>query len=199
MSNVGGMQRVATELHSALGEREGVAMRTIALRSSWKWVHVKAVPFLVSLAARLRLEAAWFRADVILFTSMTTALPLLIAGPSLKKRGIRLAAIAHGLDVTDPNPAYQFAVRRLCKILDAVMPVSRPRETSSSPVVCRPTRCMSFRTQSTSIVLSAFRDRNPIPEPPRALACRLCQQTRFSSWRLAGKFDAKVSRGSSTT
>ena len=125
MSNVGGMQRVATELHAALLEREDVAMRTIALRSSWKWVHVKAVPFLVSLAGRLQLEARLFRADTILFTSMTTALPLLVAGPALKKRGVRLAAIVHGLDVTDPNPAYQLAVRRLCKILDLVMPVSR--------------------------------------------------------------------------
>lgn len=125
MTNVGGMQRVATELHAELLRREDVAMKTVALRSSWKWVHVKAVPFLVSLAGRLGREADRFRADTILFTSMTTALPLLIAGPSLKKKGIRLAAIAHGLDVTDPNPAYQLAIRRLCGLLDAVMPVSR--------------------------------------------------------------------------
>jgi phosphatidylinositol alpha-1,6-mannosyltransferase len=121
---MGGMQRVATELHSALRGRDDVAMRTLALRSSWKWVHVKAVPFLASLAVRLGREAAAHRADTILFTSMTTALPLLIAGPALKKKGVCLAAIAHGLDVTDPNPAYQMAVRRLCGMLDAVMPVS---------------------------------------------------------------------------
>lgn len=100
-------------------------MRTVALRSSWKWVHIKAVPFLVSLAVRLGREAAAHRADTILFTSMTTALPLLIAGPALQRKGIRLAAIMHGLDVTDPNPVYQMAVRRLCGMLDAVMPVSR--------------------------------------------------------------------------
>ena len=125
MSNVGGMQRVATELHQELERRGDVEMKTLALRSSWKWVHAKAVPFLVSLAARLGREAERFGADTVLFTSMTTALPLLIAGPSLKKKGIRLAAIAHGLDVTDPNPAYQLAVRRLCGMLDAAMPVSR--------------------------------------------------------------------------
>ena len=125
LSNVGGMQRVATELHQALEGRSDVSMRTVALRSSWKWVHVKAVPFLVSLAVRLGREAKSFRADTILFTSMTTALPLLIAGPALKRKGIRLAAIVHGLDVTDPNPVYQMAVRRLCGMLDAVMPVSR--------------------------------------------------------------------------
>jgi phosphatidylinositol alpha-1,6-mannosyltransferase len=100
-------------------------MRTVALRSSWKWVHIKAVPFLASLAVRLGREVDVHRADTILFTSMTTALPLLIAGPALKKKGIRLAAIVHGLDVTDPNPVYQMAVRRLCGLLDAVMPVSR--------------------------------------------------------------------------
>ena len=125
LSNVGGMQRVATELHSALEGRDDVVMRTVALRASWKWVHVKAVPFLGSLAVRLGREAAAHRADTILFTSMTTALPLLIAGPALKRKGIRLAAIVHGLDVTDPNPVYQMAVRRVCGLLDAVMPVSR--------------------------------------------------------------------------
>ncbi|MGB8329881.1 MAG: glycosyltransferase family 4 protein [Polyangiales bacterium] len=125
MSNVGGMQRVATELHRALEFRDDVSMRTVALRSSWKWVQIKAVPFLVSLSVRLQFEAAVHRADAILFTSMTTALPLLVAGPALKRKGIRLAAIAHGLDVTDPNPLYQKAVRGLCGLLDAVMPVSR--------------------------------------------------------------------------
>ena len=124
LSNVGGMQRVATELHAALQARDDVTMRTIALRSSWKWVHVKAVPFLLSLSVRLKREATAHRADTVLFTSMTTALPLLLAGPSLKRKGIRLAAIAHGLDVTDPNPAYQMAVRHLCRLLDAIMPVS---------------------------------------------------------------------------
>lgn len=125
MSNIGGMQRVAIELHAALQARTDVTMRTIALRSSWKWLHIKAVPFLTSLAARLGREAAEFGADAILFTSMTTALPLLIAGPGLKKRGIRLGAIVHGLDVTDPNPVYQLAVWRLRQLLDVVMPVSR--------------------------------------------------------------------------
>ena len=125
LSNVGGMQRVATELHSALEARDDVWMRTVALRSSWKWLHIKVVPFLVWVAARLGRDAAAHRADAILFTSMTTALPLLIAGPALKKKGIQLAAIVHGLDVTDPNPMYQMAVRHLCGMLDAVMPVSR--------------------------------------------------------------------------
>ena len=115
---------MAMELHAALEKRDDVAMRTIALRSSWKWVHVRAPLFLALLAVRLGRDAAAHRADTILFTSMTTALPLLLVGPRLKSRGVRLAAIAHGLDVTDPNPAYQMAIRKLCGVLDAVMPVS---------------------------------------------------------------------------
>jgi phosphatidylinositol alpha-1,6-mannosyltransferase len=128
------MQRVATELHQALEARPDISLRTIALRSSWKWVHVKAVPFLASLAFRLGREAREHRADAVVFTSMTTALPLLIAGTRLKARGVRLAAIVHGLDVTDPNPVYQAAVRRLCGMLDAVMPVS---SATANEVVAR--------------------------------------------------------------
>ena len=119
------MQRVATELHEALEARDDVVMRTVALRSSWTWVHIKVVPFLASLAVRLVREAAAHWADTILFTSMTTAFPLLISGRLLKRKGIRLAAIVHGLDVTEPNPLYQMAVRRLCRMLDVAMPVSR--------------------------------------------------------------------------
>lgn len=125
MRNVGGMQRVATELHAALDKRDDIMMRTIALRASWKWIHVRTAPFLLSLAVRLGREAERFAADAILFTSMTTALPLLLAGSRLKNNGVRLGAIAHGLDVTAPNLTYQVAVERLCQLLDVAMPVSR--------------------------------------------------------------------------
>ncbi|MEM9730264.1 MAG: glycosyltransferase family 4 protein, partial [Myxococcota bacterium] len=112
LSNVGGMQRVAMELHSALEARGDVELQTMALRSSWRWVHVRSVPFLASVGARLPRLAKRFSADAVLFTSMTTALPLLVAGRSLRSHGVRVAAIAHGLDVTDTNPAYQTALRR---------------------------------------------------------------------------------------
>lgn len=125
LSNVGGMQRVAMELHVALSSRDDVTLRTMALRSSWRWVHVRAVPFLTSVGARLAWVAKRFRADAVLFTSMTTALPLLVAGRTLRSSGVLVAAIAHGLDVTDTNPAYQTALRRIVPHLDLVMPVSR--------------------------------------------------------------------------
>jgi len=125
MSNLGGMQRVATELRNALEEREDVELRTLALRSSWKSVHLRAPSFLLSLAATLRRHARRAAADAILFTSITSALPLVLAGRGLRADGVRSAAIAHGLDVTDPHPLYQWGVREACRRLDAVMPVSR--------------------------------------------------------------------------
>jgi phosphatidylinositol alpha-1,6-mannosyltransferase len=118
------MQRVATELHAVLRARDDVEVRTVALRSSSKWFQLKSIPFLTSLTMRLGRETEAFGADAILFTGMLTALPLLVAGPRLKRKGVRLAAIAHGLDVTDPNRAYQAAVRRLRDSIDIVMPVS---------------------------------------------------------------------------
>lgn len=153
MSNLGGMQRVAIELHAALDAREDLSMRTLALRSSWKHVHFKAVPFLLSLALRLERETMKHRAEAVLFTSMTSALPLLIAGGRLKKRGIVLAAIAHGLDVTDPNPIYQAAVGRLCRILDAAMPVSR---ATGEALVARGLRPDKVHVVSNAVDLNRF-------------------------------------------
>ncbi|MEO0321791.1 MAG: glycosyltransferase family 4 protein [Myxococcota bacterium] len=125
LDNVGGMQRVATELHAALRGRDDVALETLALRSSWRDVHRKAVPFLLGLGPRLLVAARRHRADAVLFTSMTTALPALLFGPALRRRGVRLLAIAHGLDVTETQPAYQAGIRRLCAQLDGFLPVSR--------------------------------------------------------------------------
>lgn len=119
------MQRVATELNDVLQARDDLVVHSIVLRSSWKWIHVNVLRFLSSLAIRLEREALEFRADGILFTSMMSALPLLVAGSGLKKRGVRLGAIAHGLDAIDPNPAYQAALRQLRAPIDVVMPVSR--------------------------------------------------------------------------
>ncbi len=168
MTNVGGMQRVATELHAALEARDDVAMRTLALRSSWKWVQWKAVRFLSSLVVRLGREARAHDADTILFTSMTTALPLLLAAPRLKAQGIRLAAIAHGLDVTDPNPAYQFAVRSLCGILDVVMPVSR---ATGKELVARGLPREQVRVVPNAVDVDRFAEvgSGPTPRPTRPI------------------------------
>ncbi|MEM7136800.1 MAG: glycosyltransferase family 4 protein [Myxococcota bacterium] len=166
LSNLGGMQRVAMELHDALRRRSDVALRTIALRSSWRWVHVRSVPFLLSVGARLGFEARRFRADAVLFTSMTTSLALLLAGGTLRSQGVSVASIAHGLDITDPNPAYQRALRRIRPHLDLTMPVSRATGDQL--------RALGLRADQIEVVHNAVDvDRFATPGVPRPSALQI--------------------------
>ncbi len=125
--NVGGMQRVAMEL---LAELQSTAdprlesLSTILLRSPWEGIMRRAVPFLGTLAPRLVHHVRKHRADTVLFSSITTALPLLACAPVLKRMGVRVASIAHGLDVTEPALPYQLGVKGVLRRLDAVFPVS---------------------------------------------------------------------------
>ena len=72
LSNVGGMQRVATELHDALAAHPGVDLSSLVLRSSWRWTHVKVVPYLAR--ALWEIERALVRqeVDAVLFTGGST-------------------------------------------------------------------------------------------------------------------------------
>lgn len=126
LDNIGGMQRVAFELHAALQGRldagdESFEYEVHALVSSWRWVHVRIVPFLLRtwmLLSRRR------NVDVVLFSSMVTAALAVPLKRRLSKRGIKTAAIVHGQDVTKPVAAYQSFVPTVFAALDAVMPVS---------------------------------------------------------------------------
>ncbi|MEM7447360.1 MAG: glycosyltransferase family 4 protein [Myxococcota bacterium] len=126
MTNVGGMQRVAMELCEQFELHDEIELTRLVLHTPWKGVYYRAVPFLLSLLKRLPERAKG--QDVILFSSITTALPLMCIGRRLARQGVRLVSIAHGLDVTMPNSAYQFAVRRTLPWLDVVLPVSRATE-----------------------------------------------------------------------
>jgi len=124
LANVGGMQRVAMELHAELQRRPDVEVDTLVLRAPWKGIYFRAVPFLASLIARLPVRTRRRPPDVILFSSITNALPVAAVAKDLRRRGIRIASIAHGLDVTMPHPAYQAVVKRTLAQLDVVLPVS---------------------------------------------------------------------------
>jgi phosphatidylinositol alpha-1,6-mannosyltransferase len=124
LDNVGGMQRVAMELYEQLDAHPDITMEQLVLRSSWRMIMVRVIPFLLGMAFRLPGLVKRKKIDVVLFSSVTTALPLLLAGKKLKKRGVVLASIAHGLDVTEPNTLYQRSIRRVLKQLDALLPVS---------------------------------------------------------------------------
>lgn len=123
--NVGGMQRVAMDLHTQLGQESWVELHSLVLRSSWRWIVPRAIPFLGSLLTRLPQAVAQHRVEAVLFSSMTTALPALAVADRIRRQGATVSAICHGLDVTEPNLVYQAAVRRTLSSLDAVFPVSR--------------------------------------------------------------------------
>lgn len=122
LSNVGGMQRVAMELAEAFEGRRDVELRLDVLRARWDRIALHAPLFLAALPGRLLRDLG--STDVVLFASVTSAAAALPAFGALRRAGVRLASIAHGLDVTHPNPAYQLAVRSTLARLDVVLPVS---------------------------------------------------------------------------
>lgn len=125
LANIGGMQRVATELDAVLKTHPDVAYHHLVLRTSWRWTHVRVVPFFVRLLAQLPRYVAQHHIDVVLFSSMVTASVALLLRRHPKMHATRLVAIAHGRDVTLPVAAYQQLVPRVLQRLDAVLPVSR--------------------------------------------------------------------------
>ncbi len=126
LENVGGMQRVADELLQALRARRDVRVREIVLRVPWRHAHRRALVFLASLVVRLPQVVT--HGDTVLFSSVTSALPTAAIGRALRRRGATLATIAHGLDVTQPHPVHQAAVRAALGAMDLILPVSRATE-----------------------------------------------------------------------
>lgn len=125
LANVGGMQRVATELHAAMGARPDVILRSILLRTSWRWTHVRTLPFLARAYLQIRDLARRESIDAVLFSSMVTATLAVPLRRLLAEHGIASAAILHGRDVTLPVPPYQWLIPHVFRSLDAALPVSR--------------------------------------------------------------------------
>jgi phosphatidyl-myo-inositol dimannoside synthase len=122
--NVGGMQRIAVDLHDSLVTRSGVSTSTLLLRSAWRERHV-AVPLFItrSLAAIPRIVRRE-RIDAVLFSSMVTAV---VAAPLRRffdRNGVIAATIAYGLDVTTRAWPYPRIVPRTFAALDRVFPIS---------------------------------------------------------------------------
>ena len=125
LENVGGMQRVATELHAALGRHPDVELHSLVLETSWRWTHVRVFPFLAGLLRRIPRLVRREGIDVVFFSSMVTA----TLAPELRRRAgmrsVRLATVVHGLDITTAAPLWQRIVRRTFRALDRVAPISR--------------------------------------------------------------------------
>ncbi|MEN9580639.1 MAG: hypothetical protein RJA70_3648 [Pseudomonadota bacterium] len=125
LANVGGMQRVAMDLHAQLQSEPQIELHSMLLHSSWRWIVPRAIPFITALLARVPAFVEKHRIEAVLFSSMTTALPAMGMADRIRDRGATVSAICHGLDVTERNTLYQAGVRRTLAALDAIFPVSR--------------------------------------------------------------------------
>jgi phosphatidyl-myo-inositol dimannoside synthase len=125
VSNVGGMQRVATGLHDALARHPGVQLSTLLLETSWKATPYRMPGYLAGLLARIPRIVRRDRVDVVLFSSMVTASLSVALQRSIRRAGAITAAIPVGRDVTLPTPPYQWLVPRIFRALDVVFPISR--------------------------------------------------------------------------
>jgi phosphatidylinositol alpha-1,6-mannosyltransferase len=125
LSNVGGMQRVATGLHAALAAHPEVRLSSLVLETSWKATPYRMPGYLAGLLRSVPRVAEREGADVVLFSSMVTAALAPLLRRRLARRGTLLAAIPVGRDVTLPTPGYQWLVPKVFRALDLVFPISR--------------------------------------------------------------------------
>lgn len=125
LTNVGGMQRVATELHGALARHPEVELSTLVLRCSWRWTHVRTALFLPRAIWTIRRLARRREIEAVLFSSLVTGSLVLLLQRKLRQLGVRTLAIAHGDDVILPVGLYQRVLPKVLGALDAVLPVSR--------------------------------------------------------------------------
>ncbi len=125
LSNVGGMQRVATGLCAALAERQDLHLSRLVLETSWKATPYRMPGYMAGLLRRIPRVVEEERIDIVLFSSMVTASLAVALRKRLMRSGALLAAIPVGRDVTLPTPGYQWFVRRVFRALDLVFPISR--------------------------------------------------------------------------
>lgn len=126
MESLGGMQRVAVDLHAALDAHPDVLLFDRVLRGSWKWRHVNAARFLTGSFWIIPYMIEHHQIDVVVFSSMVTAAASLPIADDFRRANCRTVVIAHGLDVVTDARFYQkWIVPRVFRMVDAVAPVSR--------------------------------------------------------------------------
>jgi len=125
LSNVGGMQRVATGLHAALAARADVHLSSLVLETSWEATPYRMPGYMAGLLRSIPRLVRDERIDVVLFSSMVTASTAVAVGGAVARSGALLAAIPVGRDVTLPTAPFQWLVPRIFRALDLVFPISR--------------------------------------------------------------------------
>jgi phosphatidylinositol alpha-1,6-mannosyltransferase len=125
MDNLGGMQRVAVDLHEALNAHEEMSVFDRIMRASWRWRYVHAARYLMGSYAAIPRLVNRHDIDVVLFTSMPTAAFALPLAGFFRKAGCKSVVITHGLDVIERISWYQrWVIPAVFRMVDAVAPVS---------------------------------------------------------------------------
>lgn len=120
--NVGGMQRVSMQLFDELTKRDDVEMIPLIQHASAKWMDFKSVFFLLGMLVRLPVLAKIHKPDVILFSSMATALVTYYVRKFIH---VPIVTINHGHDVKNPVDYYQNRIATLFERIDGVISVSK--------------------------------------------------------------------------
>lgn len=119
-ASIGGMQRVAVDLLAALRRRPDVDLDAWTLSVPWSEIGRRTTGFILRVAGGLPRRAR--DADAVLFSSLVTG--GIAPGVRFRLRRPALVSIAHGQDVTLPNPLHQAWLRPTFRALDAVLAVS---------------------------------------------------------------------------
>src|SRR5689334_22150498 len=124
MDNVGGMQRVAIDLHDGLLGQRTVEVKTLVLRSAWEERKLRTPLFIGRVFRELRRMAKAREIDVVLFSSMVTGVLAIPLRKVFRENGVASACIVYGLDATTPAWPYPQLVRKAFESLDLVLPIS---------------------------------------------------------------------------
>lgn len=162
MENVGGMQRVALDLHDSLSRHPGIQLESLVLRSSWAERAYRTPLFLAKALREMRRLVRAREIDAILFSSMVTATLSVPLRNLLRRSGVATAAIVNGLDATTPTWPYPRLVRQAFASLDIVLPISR-----ATAEACR---VRGLDSAKTNIVSLGIRLDRFSPETDRAAA-----------------------------
>jgi phosphatidylinositol alpha-1,6-mannosyltransferase len=141
LDNIGGMQRVAIDLHESLLPHRGAEVKALVLRSPWSQRHWRTPLFLARAIREIRGMAERKEIDAILFSSMVTAALAVPLRSHLKKHGVVAAAIANGLDATTPTWPYPQFVRKVFESLDLVLPISNATADACRARGLSPEKC----------------------------------------------------------
>ena len=179
LENVGGMQRVAIDLHDSLLAHRGVTASALVLRSPWSQSGYRTPIFLARAVREIRRLARAQEIDAILFSSMVSAAVTVPLREVLRRSGVVTAAIVNGLDATTPTWPYPHLVRKIFDSVDIALPISsataeachaRGLAPSKTQVVTLGIRLDRFKSTPDRLVarhalVRAIQSRQPSADP----------------------------------